>query len=46
MQVIFENKDERSSTGGTNPIGIVICVGRSSRYIEGECTEGIRGRGS
>jgi len=37
MQVIFENKDKGGSSGGTNPIDIIICPRWTSRYLEGEC---------
>ena len=31
MQAIFENKDERSNGGGTNPIDIILYARRISR---------------
>ena len=36
MQVIFEDKDERSPTGGTNPVDFVICIRRVSKCLEGQ----------
>ena len=36
MQAIYMNENEESTSGGTNPVGIVIYIERSSRYLEEE----------
>ena len=36
MQVIFEDKDKRSPTEGTNSVDFVICIRRVSRHLEGK----------
>ena len=38
MQVIYKNKDKRSSDRGTDTMSIVICAGRISEYLEGKYT--------
>jgi len=38
MQIIFEDKDKRSSSGRANPVGVIICTGRISGYLKGEHT--------
>ena len=37
MQVIFKNKNERSNSRGANSMGIVVCTGIISGYMEREC---------
>ena len=39
MQTIHIDENEGSTSGGTNPVGVVICVGRSSRHVERKCIE-------
>jgi len=46
MQVIWESKDEGSTGGGTNPVGVVLYAGGVSGYVEGECVGRIKGRGT
>jgi len=36
MQTIHKNEDERSSSGKTNPVDLVIYTRRISRCLEGE----------
>ena len=45
MQAIYTHEDKESNSGGTNPMGVVICAERISRYLEGECV-GRLGRGT
>ena len=42
MQVIFENKNKRSIIKRTNPMGIVLYVGRISWCIKRESAERLR----
>ena len=44
MQVIYQNKDERSYNKRIDSVDVVICAGKISRYMEGKHTEGL-GRG-
>ena len=37
MQVVHKDEDERSTTGGTGPMGAVLCARRVSRCVEGKC---------
>jgi len=37
MQTIYTDENERSTSRETNPVGVVICTGRSSRHVKGEC---------
>ena len=37
MQVVFENKNEESSTRRTNPVDLVIYIRRVSRHLERKC---------
>ena len=46
MQVIHKNKDEESSSKRANPVGVVICVRRISRYLEREYIGRVGDRGS
>jgi len=34
MQAIFENKDERSNSGGVTLVDIILCIRRISRWME------------
>ena len=34
MQVIYKNKDKRSSSGGIDTVDTVICIRRVSRCLE------------
>ena len=43
---IYIRNRMRENTGETGAVGIIIYTGRISRYVEGECDGGIRGRGS
>ena len=36
MQVISENKDERSSSRGASTMDSIICIREIGRYMEGE----------
>ena len=45
MQIIFENEDERSNSGETNPMDSVICTERISRCVEREYVRRFGGRG-
>ncbi len=36
MQAIYKNEDERGGSRRTDPIDLVICIGRISRYLEGK----------
>ena len=38
MQAVLKNKDERGTSRGTDFVGVIICIERIGRYIEGECT--------
>ena len=44
MQVIFEDEDEEGNSGRISSIGPLICTGRISRCMEGECDGGIGDR--
>jgi len=44
VQAIYTYENEEGTSGGTNPMGIVIHAGRISRYLEGECDGGLGGR--
>jgi len=44
MQVVYQNEDERSDSRETNSIGIIICIGRVSRYLEGKYFGGLGSR--
>ena len=37
MQTIYIDENEESTSGGTNLVGVVICVGRSSKHVERKC---------
>jgi len=37
MQIIFENKNERSSDRRKNSVNVVIYIGRISRCVEKKC---------
>ena len=45
MQIIHKDEDDRSGSRRTNSIGAIICTGRISGCLEGECLEG-SGRGN
>ena len=38
MQVIYNNENEESNSGGANIVDLIICTGEVGRYIEGEYT--------
>ena len=44
MQIIFEDKDERSNGGGANSMDPVIYIGRISGCVEGEYVRRFRSR--
>jgi len=44
VQAVYTHEDEGSNGGRTNPIGAVICAGRISGHLEGECVGGPGGR--
>ena len=44
IQVVYKNKNERASSRRTNSVGIVICAGKVSRYMERECLKEFRDR--
>jgi len=44
IQIILEDEDERSNSGGTSPMGPLICAGGISRCVEGKCNGGTRSR--
>ena len=44
MQVIFEDEDERGNSRRTGAMGPLICIGRISRYMEGERYGEVRDR--
>ena len=46
MQIIFENEDEGKYGRRTSVVGIVICAGEISGYMERECDRGDRSEGS
>ena len=46
MQTICKNEDEGKYSRRTGVVGIVICTGRVSRHMEGECDGRVGGRGS
>jgi len=46
MQIIFENKNERSSSRETNIIDTIICIERISKYMERELVRRLRNRRS
>ena len=45
MQVIYKNKDERSSSGRANPMDLVIYIGKIGKYVERKCIGGFRSWG-
>ena len=45
MQVILENENEGDISERTSIVGVIICAGRVSRCVEGECNGGVRVRG-
>ena len=44
MQAILEDEDEGDIGGRASVVGTIICAGRVSRCVEGECNGGIRVR--
>ena len=44
MQVVYKNENKGASNRRTNSVGIVIYVGKVSRYIERECLREFRDR--
>ena len=44
MQTISEDEDEKSNSGGTNPMDLVICIGKVSRYVKGKYVGRFGGR--
>jgi len=44
MQAVYTHEDKKSISGKTDSMGAVICVGRISRHLEGECIGGFGGR--
>ena len=46
MQVIHKDKNEGSTTRGTDPIGAVLCARKISRCMEGKCVGRIEDGGT
>ena len=44
MQVIYKNKDKRSSGGRTDSMDSFLCIGRIGRCVEEEHLEGLERR--
>jgi len=37
MQTIHKDEDEGGSSRRADPVGVIVCVRRISRHLEGEC---------
>ena len=44
MQAILEDEDEGNISGRASVVGAIVCAGRVSRCVEGECNGGVRVR--
>ena len=44
MQVIYQNENGGNSSRRTNPVDLLICIGRIGRCLEEEYTEGLGSR--
>jgi len=37
MQIVYKDEDEKDGSRGASLVGTIICAGRISRHLEGEC---------
>ena len=37
MQVIYQNKNKKDNSKRTDPVGIIICIRKTSKYLKEKC---------
>ena len=44
MQVVYQNEDEGSNSGGVDLVDVIICIEEIGRYIKRKCIRELRRR--